>query len=277
VSTLREPLFPSDAGPRTETTELNDGRFYEDRRSRLGAGLILAAFFVIGIASSSASGFVSGKAKIATSIISGFAGSGFLCGLIWFVPLKIILSSCCQLRRHNEMSHLVETLFAHYVFSPEVIERFTAERAVELRRPESVIESVKTTMASNDFVELVNGMVDGFLRSAQGAALEAQGFSRQILAPFLLKQIEREVTENCVKFVESVLESEAVSGAAISNAVLEYFLRQSEEMDGGVIAETIRGIVAGWETRVVYAGIIAGLCLAVVLVILVLTAGDSSR
>jgi hypothetical protein len=201
---------------------------------------------------------LSQTSKYIIDSISILTGTSFICGATCFIALKLILRPCCNARRGNEIGELVETLFAQYIFSQDVIDAFMQEKTESLGSPHSLKLHASVILDSGEFASLMDDTIDNFFRSAQGAVLEELGMSRATIGPFVKGAVNRAVMSNCVEVVQSILRSEQLSSVALSGAARGFLLKRCEEMDPGVVSDAIEEMIGSNATLVVFAGIGAG-------------------
>jgi hypothetical protein len=258
-SEMNEPLIPPD---NEDFLGLDEARFYEKHRSSLVTPILLATLLIVTIAFLVVSlAFGARFSNIANYLIysvATLAGTSFISGLTCWLALKLILRPCCQARGANEIRELIETLFAHYIFSREVIHGFMGEKTQSLTSPNAIEGHVTHILSSTEFCQLIDDALNSFFRSPDGSPLEAAGLSKASIQPFITDGLREAVILNCVQFVRAILALDQLSPERLSAAAREYLLQRCEEMDPHVVSDAIEQVIGGNATLVVCWGVAAG-------------------
>jgi hypothetical protein len=239
----------------------DEARIYEKRHSSLvtpallfGLLAITALILIIYVV------FRDSISKFAGYVVYSLAtltGTSFICGMISWLALRLILRPCCHSRGATEIRELVETLFAQYIFSRDVIDQFMTEKMIGLDR-HAIETDVTRIMTSSELMELIDETLDNFFRSAGGSEIEMRGVSKRAIRPFVLDAVKRAVMPNCVDFVTAILSLDALSPEALSDAAMAYLLRRCEEMDPDAVSDVIEEVIGSNATLVVCYGVAAG-------------------
>jgi hypothetical protein len=262
-SSLSEPLLGDDSQPST----YEEDQIYE-RRGRsfvtpvLLGGLLAVTiiFIVIGQALSEK---LSTIGKYLIDSVGGLTFTSFITGGTCWLALKLILRPCCNCRGTNEIHELVETLFAQYIFSQEVIDQFMNEKTGGLTEKNVIETYVTQILNSSAFIDMIDEILDNFFRSADGIALETIGFSKGTIRPFISDALKTIVLRHCVRFVRESLELEPLSPESLSFAARDYLFQRCEELDPKVVSDAIEEVIGSNTTLVVCWGVVTGLMLSI--------------